>query len=104
MGRKTIVALGLVCLLGTVGLAIEEETSDGRIWFGLGGSTFGLLLPDLASVDAFLIDRGFGGSGVAMLFTGDRGRGGPSTGFRSGRSASAVSNSVERSAATGNRR
>jgi hypothetical protein len=31
MRRKTIVAIGLVCLLGTVGLAIEEETSDGRI-------------------------------------------------------------------------
>jgi len=76
MRRKTIVALGLVCLLGTVGLAIEEEVSDGRIWFGLGGSTLGLFFPDLAAVDAFLIDSGFSGFGDAMLFTGGRGRGG----------------------------
>ena len=76
MRRKTIVAIGLVCLLGAVGLAIEEETSDGRIWFGLSGSTFGLFFPDLAAVDAFLIDAGFGGFGDAMLFTGGRGRGG----------------------------
>ena len=76
MRRKTIVALGLVCLLGTVGLAIEEGTSEGRIWFGLGGSTLGLFFPDLTAADAFLIDSGFGGFGDAMLFTGGRGRGG----------------------------
>ncbi len=76
MRRKTIVALGLVCLLGTVGTAVEEGTNDGRIWFGLGGSTLGLFFPDLAGVDAFLIDKGLGGFGDAMLFTGGRGRGG----------------------------
>jgi hypothetical protein len=76
MHWKTIVAVGLVCLLGTAGFALEEEVADERIWFGLGGSTLGLFLPDLAAVDAFLIDNGFGAFGAAVLFTGGRGRGG----------------------------
>ncbi len=76
MHCKTIVALGLACLLGTVGFAVEEEAGDGRIWFGLGGSTLGLFFPDLTAVDAFLTDNGFGGFGDAMLFSGGRGRGG----------------------------
>ena len=84
MRRETIVALGLVCLLGTVGLAIEEEVSDGRIWFGLGGSTLGLFFPDLTAVDAFLTDNGFGGFGDAMLFSGGRGRGGALRGLSLG--------------------
>ena len=76
MRWRTIVAVGLACLLGTTGLALEEEASDGRIWFGLGGSTLGLFLPDLSAVDTFLSDNGFGAFGDAVLFTGGRGRGG----------------------------
>ena len=84
MRFKTIVTLGLVCLLGTVGVAVEDEASDGRIWFGLGGSTLGLFLTDLSAVDAFLIDAGFGAFGDAVLFTGGRGRGGALAGLSLG--------------------
>lgn len=76
MRWETIVAVGLACLLGTAGFALEEEAADERIWFGLGGSTLGLFLPDLSAVDTFLIDNGFGAFGDAVLFTGGRGRGG----------------------------
>ena len=84
MRFKAIVVLGLVCLLGTVAYAVEDDASDGRIWFGLGGSTFGLFLPDLSAVDAFLIDAGFGVFGDALLFSGGRGRGGALNGLSLG--------------------
>ncbi len=76
MRWKTIVAVGLACLLGTAGYALDEEASGERILFGLGGSTLGLFFPGLSEVDTFLMDNGFGSFGDAFLFTGGRGRGG----------------------------
>ena len=76
MYRKTILAVGLACLLAATALAMEGESDEGRIWFGLGGSTVGLLLPDLGPTDAMLLDRGFGTFGDAVLVTGGRARGG----------------------------
>jgi len=71
-----IVAVGLACLLGTAGFALEEGAADERIWFGLGGSTLGLFLPDLSAVATYMIDNGFRPFDDVVLFTGGRGRGG----------------------------
>jgi len=76
MYRVTILAVGMACLLAATALAMDGESDEGRIWFGLGGSSVGLLLPDLGATDASLLDRGFGTFGDAVLVTGGRGRGG----------------------------
>ncbi len=76
MRRKVFLIVTLLCLVGAAGLATDEDPVDETIWFGLGGSSIGVYIPDLAAVNAFLRDMGLGGFGDALLFTGGRGRGG----------------------------
>jgi hypothetical protein len=76
MNRKIIMTVGLVCLLAATAIASEGESGKGQVWFGLGGSSVGLLLPDLGATDAALLDRGFGAFGDAVVVTGGRARGG----------------------------
>jgi len=100
MHWKTIVVVGLVCLLGTAGFALEEDVADERIWFGLGGSTVGFFLPALAGANAALIAGGFDAFGDVVLISGGRARGGALGGLSFG----AIGWSGEAVTLAGNRR
>jgi len=99
MRSRTLIAFGMVCLVAIVGLAIEEQTEERTIWFGLGGSTIGLYVPDLWAVNTFLSSHGFGVFGETLLFTGGRGRGGALGGLSIG----GIGWSCERKRSTDNR-
>ena len=70
--RMSIVA-GFLLLL-TAGLMSAQE--DGHVWFGLGGSSGGLFLPEIEAINMYLVDAGFGALPDIAWSAGGRGRGG----------------------------
>jgi len=68
----------VVLLVGVavVGTANGGSTQEPAIGFGGGGPMVGLLLPDLAEVNAFLIDSGFSPLDETFIVAGGGGRGG----------------------------
>ncbi|MCJ7755431.1 MAG: hypothetical protein MUP13_12775 [Thermoanaerobaculales bacterium] len=66
--------LGLLILVLTSAQLAAQEPE--RVWFGLGGSSAGLLLPELGLVNAFLLDLGFAALPDMVWSAGGRGRGG----------------------------
>ena len=71
-GWAAIAALIVLSVLSS--MCAAEETD--RIWFGLGGPSTGLLLPDVGFVNEYLVDQGFAELPEVMFFSGGRGRGG----------------------------
>jgi len=66
--------LGLLILaLASTQLVAQEPD---RVWFGLGGSSAGIFLPELGVVNAFLLDAGFAALPDVAWSAGGRGRGG----------------------------
>ena len=76
MSWRTVVTLGLSCLLGVGGLVLGSETDVGRVRFALGGSpAIGVLHLDVEEINGFVSDAGFGRLGEYVVMNGDGGRG-----------------------------
>jgi len=76
MKRKLIlmpIAAGILFLLAAGPMSAQEE---GYVWFGLGGSSGGLFLPELDAINIHLVDEGFGVLPDIAWSAGGRGRGG----------------------------
>ncbi|MFC2077235.1 hypothetical protein ACFLTM_00305 [Candidatus Bipolaricaulota bacterium] len=76
MGWRTVVTLGLSCLLGLGGLVLGSETGDETVRFALGGSpAIGVLHLDVEEINGFVSGAGFGRLSEYVFMNGDGGRG-----------------------------